>query len=382
MKRRIAILGSTGSIGTQALEVIRYHKDFFSLEVITANSNADLLISQANEFNVNTAIIADESKYLYVKEALKDLPIKVFAGSEAIAQITELDSVDIVLSALVGYAGLLPAIKTLENGKVLALANKEALVVAGELVTNTAKKFKTPIIPVDSEHSAIYQCLVGEQVNPAEKIYLTASGGPFRDYSKEQLQKVTPEQALKHPNWNMGNKVSIDSASMMNKGLEVIEAHWLFGLSHSQIDVLIHSQSIVHSMIQFNDGSIKAQLGLPDMKLPIQYALSFPYRLEMPLPRLDFKDFPSLTFEKPDTDAFRNLALAYMALEKGGNMPCILNAANEIVVQAFLNKKISFTEMPTIIEKCMDQISFINKPVYEDYVNTDFETRILAKSLL
>ncbi len=382
MKRRIAILGSTGSIGTQALEVIKYHKDFFSLEVLTANVNADLLILQAKEFLPNAVVIADESKYFYVKEALKHLPVKVFAGNDAISQITEFETVDIVLSALVGYAGLLPAIKTLENKKVLALANKEALVVAGELVTKTSKKYNAPIIPVDSEHSAIYQCIVGENKNIVDKIYLTASGGPFRGYNREQLQNVTPEQALAHPNWNMGSKVSIDSAGMMNKGLEVIEAHWLFGLEPSQIDVLIHPQSVVHSMVQFQDGSIKAQLGLPDMKLPIQYALSFPYRLKASYPKLDFKDFPSLTFEKPDTDAFRNLTLAYQALIKGGNLPCILNAANEVAVKAFLNYKISFVDMPEIIEKCMYKMSYISTPNYDDYVNTDAETRILAESFL
>ena len=381
-KRRIAVLGSTGSIGSQTLNVIKTHKDFFTLEAITANFNADLLISQAREFIPNAVVISDESRYSYVKTALEDLPIKVFAGFDSVVQITSLESIDIVLSALVGYAGLLPSIRALEEGKMLALANKEALVVAGELVIDTANKHKVSVIPVDSEHSAIFQCLVGETNNPIEKIYLTASGGPFRDYTREQLKNVTPEQALKHPNWRMGDKVTIDSADLMNKGLEVIEAHWLFGLDPDKIDVLIHPQSIVHSMVQFYDGSIKAQLGLPDMKLPIQYALSYPYRLSPTYPVLDFNNFVSLTFEKPDKENFRNLELAYIAIKKGGNMPCILNAANEIVVEAFLKNKIPFLNMPNVIEKCMNKIDFISNPTYEDYVTTDKETRILAKSLL
>ena len=382
MKRRIAILGSTGSIGKQALEVIKLHSDWFSLEVITAHSNADLLIKQAKEFIPNAVVISDETLYTYVKEALSNLPIKVFAGQNAVSQIVSLDTIDIVLVALVGYAGLLPTLKAIEENKIIALANKESLVVAGKLITQKAKQNNVPIIPVDSEHSAIFQCLVGELNNKIEKIYLTASGGPFRGFSKNQLKNVTPEQALNHPNWNMGNKITIDSAGLMNKGLEVIEAHWLFDLQPSQIDVIIHPQSIIHSIVQFADGTMKAQMSLPDMKLPIQYALSFPYRIETSFPRFDFMKYPALTFEKPDKEVFRNLSLAYKALEKGGNMPCILNAANEVAVEAFLKKKISFLCMPDIIENCMEKINFISQPEYEDYVNTDKETRVFANNLI
>lgn len=382
MYKRIAILGSTGSIGTQALEVIKEHPEEFEVEVLTANSNAGLLIKQAIEFKPNAVVIADEKKFKEVSDALLPHSIKVFAGADAVAQIVEMESIDMVLAALVGYAGLKSTLKAIEAGVQIALANKETLVVAGGLVTSLAQENSVNIIPVDSEHSAIFQCIVGEFQNPIEKIYLTASGGPFRGKDREYLATVTKEQALKHPNWDMGAKVTIDSASLMNKGLEVIEAHWLFDIKPEQIDVIVHPQSIIHSIVQFEDGSMKAQMGLPDMKLPIQYALGYPQRLKSDFPRFNFMEYQNLTFEQPDTKTFRNLALAYEALKKGGNMPCILNAANEIVVEAFLKDEIGFLEMPDMIEGCMQKMSFVAKPVYEDFVETDRESRVMAGNLI
>lgn len=381
-KRHIAILGSTGSIGTQALDVVRQHQDKFLVEVLTAQSNADLLISQAIEFKPNTVVIVDDCHYEKVFSALDPKGIKVYTGVNALASVVEMDVIDIVLTALVGYSGLLPTIRAIKAGKHIALANKETLVVAGDLVTKLALEHKIDILPVDSEHSAIFQCLAGEFHNPIEKIILTASGGPFRGKNIDYLKTVTKAQALKHPNWSMGAKITIDSASLMNKGLEVIEAKWLFGLEASQIEVTVHPQSIVHSMVQFEDGSIKAQMGLPDMKLPIQYALGYPERLRSNFPRFDFSLSHTLTFEKPDLKTFRNLGLAYKALEKGGNMPCILNAANEIAVAEFLNEKISFLEISDVIENCMEKIQFISSPSLDDYINTDTETRMLAQNLI
>ena len=381
-KKNIAILGSTGSIGTQALEVIRANPDSFVVEVLTGNGNADLLIKQAIEFNPNSVVIADESKYAYVKEALQSYDIKVFAGNKAIAEIVQMDSVNMVLAAIVGYAGLESTISAIKAGKQIALANKETLVVAGDLVTNLAKEKGVNLYPVDSEHSAIFQCLAGEFHNPIEKIYLTASGGPFRGKDKNFLATVKKEQALKHPNWEMGAKITIDSASLMNKGLEVIEAKWLFNLKPEQIDVIVHPQSIVHSLVQFTDGSMKAQMGLPDMKLPIQYALGYPNRMKSDFPRFSFFNYPQLTFEQVDTKTFRNLALAFEAMNKGGNSPCILNAANEIAVNAFLKDKIGFLEMSDVVEKCLQTVSFIAKPSYDDYVETDLATRQFANELI
>lgn len=380
--KHVAILGSTGSIGTQALDVIAANPDSFQVEVLTANSNCDLLIEQALKFKPNAVVIGDDTKFDKVRDALWDADIKVYAGMDAIAQVVEMEEIDVVLTALVGYAGLKPTISAIKAGKPIALANKETLVVAGELITSLAKEHAVNIYPVDSEHSAIFQCLAGEFHNPIEKIYLTASGGPFRGKDSNFLTTVTKEQALKHPNWDMGAKITIDSASMMNKGLEVIEAKWLFGLKPEQIDVIVHPQSIIHSIVQFEDGSMKAQMGLPDMKLPIQYALGYPKRLKSDFPRFNFLDYPALTFEQPDIKTFRNLALAYQALEKGGNMPCILNAANEVAVDAFLKDKIGFLEMSDFIEECMQKIAFIEKPVYEDYVQTDEETRKLIGNLI
>lgn len=380
--KNIAILGSTGSIGTQALQVIKEHKDLYSVYAITANRNSELLIKQAREFLPEVVIIACEDKYLEVKNSLSDLPIKVYAGDEAISQVVESSSIDIVLTAMVGYAGLKPTINAIRNNKIIALANKETLVVAGELVNKLMTENKSVIIPVDSEHSAIFQCLVGEGNNEIEKIILTASGGPFRTTSYESLFRVTKEQALKHPNWSMGNKITIDSATMMNKGFEVIEAKWLFGLNKSQIEVVVHPQSIVHSMVQFTDSSVKAQLGIPDMRLPIQYAFSFPDRINLSGDRLDLTKLSSLTFEKPDTKRFRNLQLAYDAMEKGGNMACILNAANEVVVDSFLKDKLGFMQMSDVIEGAMSKVDFINNPTYEDYVETDKITRIITKELI
>ncbi len=382
MKKKIAILGSTGSIGCQALEVIKLHPDKFELEVITAHNNSELIIKQAIEFKPNAVVIGNEDNYQKVNDALSSYDIKVFAGIDALNQIVEMDTIDMVLIALMGYAGLKPTLNAINAGKSIAIANKETFVVAGEIVTQLAREKGVNIFPVDSEHSAIFQCLVGEFQNPIEKIYLTASGGPFRGKSIEYLNNVKKADALKHPNWDMGDKITIDSASLMNKGLEVIEAKWLFGLSPDKIDVIIHPQSIIHSIVQFQDGSMKAQMGLPDMKLPILYALSYPQRLKTNFPRFDFLKYPSLTFEPVDIKKFRNLALAYEALEKMGNMPCILNAANEIVVEAFLNNQVKFLEMPDIIEKCMQKITFIQKASFDDYVITDKETRILAKELI
>jgi 1-deoxy-D-xylulose-5-phosphate reductoisomerase len=382
--KRIAILGSTGSIGTQALEVIAQHPNEFSVEVLTAHNNADLLIEQAIKFNPNTVIISNKDKYEYVSQHLDKHFIKVFAGEEALAEVVEMDSIDIVLGALVGYSGLLPIINALKHGKAVALANKEVLVVAGQLVNKLSHDHKAALLPVDSEHSAIFQCLVGEMQygNKPEKIFLTASGGPFRGFSKNDLAKVTKHQALKHPNWDMGAKVTIDSASLMNKGLEMIEAKWLFGLQPNQIEIVVHPQSIIHSAVQFVDGSIKAQMGLPDMKLPIQYALSFPQRFPSNFPRFSFWDYPQLTFEKPDTAIFRNLGLAYLAIEKNGNMPCIMNAANEVAVDAFLHEKIGFFEMTNIIEKTMEKITHIAEPKLAEYIETHKESIIFAQSLI
>jgi 1-deoxy-D-xylulose-5-phosphate reductoisomerase len=380
--KHLAILGSTGSIGTQALDVVRAHPAHFQIEVLTGNGNAELLVNQALEFKPNAVVIADEDKYAFVKEALRNEDIKVFAGQDAISQVVTMENIDMVLTAIVGYAGLASTLEAIKAGKQIALANKETLVVAGELVTALAKEKGVNIYPVDSEHSAIFQCLAGEFHNKIEKIYLTASGGPFRGKSLEFLARVKKEQALKHPNWDMGAKITIDSSTLMNKGLEVIEAKWLFHLKPDQIDVVIHPQSIIHSIVQFEDGSMKAQMGLPDMKLPIQYALSYPNRLPSRFPRFDFMQYPSLTFEKPDTSTFRCLPLAFEALKQGGNMSCILNAANEVVVRAFLQDKVAFTAIPDILEKAMQQIAFIGKPSYSDYVETDQETRLLTTGII
>lgn len=380
MKKQIAILGSTGSIGTQALQVIEEHPDLYEAYVLTANNRVELLIEQARKFRPEAVVIANEDKYPQLKEALSDLPVKVYAGMEAICQIVESGPIDIVLTAMVGYAGLRPTMNAIRAGKVIALANKETMVVAGELVNALASQYRTPILPVDSEHSAIFQCL--EVNNPLEKIILTASGGPFRTFTMEQLQKVTKEQALKHPNWSMGAKITVDSASMMNKGFEVIEAKWLFGLQPKQIEVVVHPQSVIHSMVEFEDGAVKAQLGVPDMRLPIQYAFSYPSRVRSSFDRLDFLKCNSLTFEAPDTQRFRNLALAYEALNQGGNMPCIVNAANEVVVAAFLKDQISFLGMSEVIEKSMQRVPFIQTPTYEDYVSTDAETRRIAAEMV
>ncbi len=381
-KKQIAILGSTGSIGTQALEVISEHSDLFEVEVLTANNNSALLIEQAKKYKPNTVVITNEDKYKEVDDALFDLGIKVFAGQQSLEEVVEGENIDVVLTALVGYSGLKPTIHAIKSGKNIALANKETLVVAGDLITKLCQEYSVSIYPVDSEHSAIFQCLVGEQYNPIEKIYLTASGGPFRGKLRNDLLDITKAQALKHPNWDMGAKITIDSATLMNKGLEVIEAKWLFDLKAEQIEVVVHPQSIIHSAVQFEDGSIKAQLGLPDMKLPIQYALGFPERLKNSFKRFNFLDYPNLTFEKPDLETFRNLDLAYTAMSKGGNMPCILNAANEIAVAAFLKDEIGFLNMPDLIENCMEKITFVPNPSYEDFVETDRQTRILASKLL
>ena len=377
-KIQIAILGSTGSIGSQALEVIAAHPDKFEVYAITANNSVELLIEQAVRFQPEMVIIANEQHYAYIKKALENYPIKVYAGVKAICEMVELPSVDVVLTAMVGYAGLLPTIHAVNAGKRIALANKETLVVAGEIICDLAQQYRSAIIPVDSEHSAIFQCLIGEQNASVEKIILTASGGPFRQKTYDELRQVTTRDALKHPNWEMGAKITIDSASLMNKGFEVIEAKWLFGLKPSQIEVLIHPQSIIHSMVQFVDGSVKAQIGLPDMKLPIQYAFAFPQRIENNYPRLDFAQYARFDFQQPDTSKFRNLAFAYDAMEKGGTMPCVLNAANEVVVAAFLEEKIGFLHMSDIIEKTMQTASWIAKPTYEDYVLADKQARELT----
>jgi len=381
-KKRLAILGSTGSIGTQALEVVSEQPDSFEVEVLTANGNCDLLIEQAQKYQPNAVVICDESRYQKVNNALFDLGVKVYAGNDALKDVVQMETVDLVLTALVGYSGLAPTLSAIEAGKPIALANKETLVVAGELVTDAAARKRVPLLPVDSEHSAIFQCLVGEFHNPIEKIVLTASGGPFRGRTRNELLKVSKEQALKHPNWEMGAKVTIDSATLMNKGLEVMEAKWLFGLRPDQIDVVVHAQSIIHSLVQFEDGSMKAQMGLPDMKLPIQYAMGYPNRLKNSFTRFNFMDYPELTFEKPDIETFRNLGLAFHSLDQGGNAPCILNAANEIAVASFLRDQVGFLEMSDVIETTLAKATFIEKPSYEDYVASDAEARRIAAELI
>jgi 1-deoxy-D-xylulose-5-phosphate reductoisomerase len=380
--KNIAVLGSTGSVGTQTLAVIGNNPNLFRAYLLTAQSNADLLIAQALQFKPKYAIICDDTKYIYIKDALAETGVTVLAGIEALIETVTHAEIDIVLTAMVGFAGLKPTIAAIKAGKDIALANKETLVVAGELITDLAKQHQVKILPVDSEHSAIFQCLAGEEHNEIEKIILTASGGPFRGKSAVYLAGVTREDALKHPNWVMGSKITIDSASLMNKGLEVIEAKWLFGLEADQVEVIVHPQSIIHSMVQFRDGSVKAQMGVPDMKLPIQYALSHPNRVANNFKRLDFINYPQLTFEPADLETFRNLAFAYSALKSGGNMPCIVNAANEIAVAGFLNQKVSFLGMSEIIEQCMQQIAYIERPVLEDYLGTDGETRIFAQNLI
>ena len=380
-KRQLAILGSTGSIGTQALEVVSEHSDLFEVYALTANNQVDLLINQARKYMPEVVVIANERKYPELKEALEDLPIKVWAGADAIAQMVQSEPIDMVLTAMVGYSGLRPTISAIKAGKAIALANKETLVVAGELIMKLAAEHKVPILPVDSEHSAIFQSLTGAYDNPIEKILLTASGGPFRRKTLEELATVTKAQALRHPNWTMGAKITIDSASMMNKGFEMIEAKWLFDVTPDQVQVVVHPQSVIHSMVQFEDGAVIAQLGIPDMKLPIAYAFSFPTRMRSMAPRLDFNQYSTLTFEEPDMERFRNLAFAFEAARQGGNMPCILNAANEVVVAAFLQDRIGFLQMSDVIERTMRKASFIVNPSYEDYVATDTEARRLAAEL-
>lgn len=381
MKRKLAILGSTGSIGTQALEVVREHNDKFEVYAITANNSVDLLIKQAREFLPEVVVIANDDKYAKVKEALSDLPIKVWSGMDSIVQVVQSEPIDIVLTAMVGYAGLEPTISAIKAKKTIALANKETLVVAGELITSLALENRVPILPVDSEHSAIFQCLSGEN-SPVEKILLTASGGPFRKFKKEELAKVTKHQALKHPNWEMGAKITIDSATLMNKGFEMIEAKWLFDLTPDQVQVVVHPQSIIHSMVQFEDSSIIAQMGVPDMRLPIQYAFAYPHRLKSNFERLDLFKLGTMTFEEPDMERFPNLAFAFDAAKKKGNMPCILNAANEIVVDAFLKEEIGFLEMSDIIEKTMQKSSFVHHPTYDDYVQSNAEARAIASDFI
>ncbi len=380
--KRIAIFGSTGSIGTQALEVIAANPDKFSVEVLTAHNNDELLVQQALKFNPNMVVIADDKKYLKVKEALGTTDIKVFAGEKSLEDVAGMDVYDLMIAAIVGYAGFKPTLKAIENGKAIALANKETLVVAGDIVMKKAVENRVPIIPVDSEHSAIFQCLVGETRNRIEKVILTASGGPFIGRKPNYLVNVKREHALQHPNWTMGAKVTIDSATLMNKGLEMIEARWLFNLRPEQIQVIIHQQSIIHSMVQFEDGSLKAQLGLPDMKLPIQYAISFPKRIPNQFPRYDFKKVNTLTFEEPDLKTFRNLVLAMEALEKGGNLPCVLNAANEVAVFAFLRNRINFLDMTDVIEKVMQKVPFIQSPTLEEYYDSDGQARTFAADLI
>jgi 1-deoxy-D-xylulose-5-phosphate reductoisomerase len=380
--KRIAILGSTGSIGTQSLEVVEQNSDKFEVEVLTANNNVDLLIQQAKKFQPNAVVIANKDKYKFVSEALASEPIKVYAGDDALNQVVQMDTVDLVLTAMVGYSGLIPTYNAIKAGKNIGLANKETLVVAGEIITKLAHEKKVEIVPIDSEHSAIFQCLVGEFMNPIEKIYLTCSGGPFRGMSESELQNVTVDDALAHPNWEMGNKITIDSATLMNKGFEMIEAHWLFGLPASKIDVIVHPQSIIHSIVQFEDGSMKAQMGLPDMKLPIQYAIGFPHRIKNEFPRFNFLDYPTLNFEPPNTKIFRNLALSFEALDLGGNMPCVLNAANEVVVEAFLNKKTGFLQMSEAIEKTMQKVTFIKNPSLGDLIQTNAEARKITELLI
>ena len=377
-KRKIAILGSTGSIGTQALDVISQHPERFEAYAIVANNQVEKLIEQAHRFNPEVVIIANETKYVRLKEALADLPVKVWVGADAIEQVVKDSEIDIVLTAMVGFSGLKPTISAIKAGKTIALANKETLVIAGELITKLALENKTPILPVDSEHSAIFQCLNGEGNNEIEKILLTASGGPFRKFSMDELRRVTKEQALNHPNWNMGAKVTIDSSTLMNKGLEMIEAKWLFDVNPSQIEIIVHPQSIIHSMVQFKDRSITAQLSLPDMRMPIQYAFSYPERLSSDIIPVDFFELSTLTFEKPDAKKFRNLNLAYKAIESGGNMPCIMNAANEIAVELFLQEKIGFLQMSDLIEQTMTKTVFIQRPSLEDYIQTDAEARKIS----
>jgi 1-deoxy-D-xylulose-5-phosphate reductoisomerase len=381
-KKGVAILGSTGSIGTQTLDVISRHPERFSVEVLTAQNNADLLIEQAAKYKPNTVVIGNDALYDKVFAALDPLDIKVYSGQKSLESVVQMESIDTVLTALVGYSGLKPTIKAIEAGKTIALANKETLVVAGQLVTELAFEKGVNILPVDSEHSAIFQCLVGEFHNPIEKLILTASGGPFRGKKRDELLQIKKEQALKHPNWDMGAKITIDSATLMNKGLEVIEAKWLFGVGLDKIEVVVHPQSIIHSMVQFEDGSIKAQLGLPDMRLPIQFALGYPQRLKADFPRFDFINYPQLTFEKPDMETFQNLSLAYKAMEKAGNMPCILNAANEIAVEEFLKDRIGFLQISDVIAECLEKVGYIREPNLEDYILTDQETRIKAKELI
>ncbi len=380
MKKQIAILGSTGSIGTQALQVIAEHPDLYEAYALTAHSHVELLAEQARRFMPEAVVIANPDKYGELKEALADLPVKVYAGEDALCQIVESSPIDIVLTAMVGYAGLRPTMNAIRAGKAIALANKETLVVAGDLITRLVEEYHVPILPVDSEHSAVFQCL--ETGNRLEKVILTASGGPFRTFTAEQLATVTKEQALHHPNWHMGAKITIDSASMMNKGFEVMEAKWLFGVRPDQIEVVVHPQSIIHSMVQFADGAVKAQLGTPDMRLPIQYAFSYPQRLPLSVERVNFERLGTLTFEKPDTRRFRNLALAYDALHEGGNMPCIVNAANEVVVDAFLHDRVSFLGMSDVIERTMQRVAFVATPTYDDYVSTDAEARRVAGELI
>ena len=378
-KRQIAILGSTGSIGTQTLQVVEEHPECFEVYAITANTRVDDLIAQARKFMPEAVVIADETKYAQLKDALSDLPIKVYGGYEAICQIVEAGPIDVVVTAMVGFSGLRPTINAIKAGKAIALANKETMVVAGELINALAMEYKTPILPVDSEHSAIFQCLAGEMHNKVEKLILTASGGPFRTFTKEQLEHVTTEQALKHPNWSMGAKITIDSATMMNKGFEVMEAKWLFGVGASDIEVVVHPQSVIHSMVQFEDGAIKAQLGTPDMRLPIMYALTYPKRLSSSFDRIDWRKTGELTFEEPNMELFPNLRHAYDALARGGNIPCVVNAANEICVAAFLNDRIKFTEMPRLIERAMNEAQYILKPTLEDYLETDKEVRRMVE---
>ena len=381
-KRSIAILGSTGSIGTQTLDVISQHQDKFEVEVLTAQNNAELLAEQARAFRPNCVVIGNEALYDQVFRALDPLDVKVYAGEKALASVVEMESIDVVLTALVGYAGLLPTINAIKSGKTIALANKETLVVAGELITKLAQEHAVNILPVDSEHSAIFQCLVGEFHNPIEKLILTASGGPFRGKDRAFCARVKKEQALKHPNWDMGAKITIDSATMMNKGLEVIEAKWLFAVNFDQIEVVVHPQSIIHSLVQFEDASMKAQMGLPDMRVPIQFALGYPERMRSDFPRFNFLDYPSLTFETPDQATFRNLALAFEVGRKGGNLPCILNAANEIAVQGFLEDRVGFLEISDVIESCLQKVSYIRSPLLEDFIETDKETRAQALELI
>lgn len=381
-KKRIAILGSTGSIGIQALDIAREHPDKFSIEILTAGNNTDVLISQAREFNPNSVVIANEDHYEAISNALEDLDIKVFAGSDAVSQIVSSGEVDMVLNAIVGFAGFEPTIEALKAGKAIALANKESIVVGGELINSMLSVKNVPVIPVDSEHSAIFQCLAGESAEKVEKVYLTASGGPFHGMDLEALELVKPEDALKHPNWEMGAKITIDSATLMNKGLEMIEARWLFGLKPEQIEVVIHPQSVVHSMVQFVDGSVKAQLGRPDMRLPILYALSYPDRLPSKYGRFSITEHSQLSFEQPDLKKFRNLALAFEATQAGGNIPCALNAANEIAVQAFLNRKIGFLQMPAIVEAVMQDISKIEKASFDDLMQTNREARTMAEKII